>query len=84
MEVKIGNFGQVASIPTTCKIEMAEGKEFKEVASGTVPKLQPFDTGNIDLPVKSMIHLSGGKQVKVALYPENREPVVFMGKIKFE
>ena len=84
LEVEIRNFGEVASTPTTCSIEMLGGTEFKEVASGTVPKLQPFGTSNIGLPIKSKVKLSGEKQVKVTLYPENQEPVVFMGKIKFD
>ena len=62
---------------------MADATEFKEIASGVVREVEPFDKTTVELSLNPNRPLSGQKEIKVTLYPDKPEPVVFQSKVEF-
>ena len=80
-EMEVQNFGQVASKPSTIKIEQVSDNPM-EIASGKIPILQPFEA--ITIKLKSKKELSQKSRVKVSIFSKGQLAEILEGELKSE
>lgn len=81
LEVEVQNFGQVASKPSTIKIEQISDNPV-EIASGKIPILQPFEAITIKLKPKKIPPLES--RVKVSIFSKGQLTETLEGKLEVD
>ncbi|WP_157373900.1 glycoside hydrolase family protein [Arenibacter certesii] len=84
LKTEVSNFGQVISKPAKIKIERQENSIWREIASGTVPKLDPFEKFDIKLSTKAGLNLEQEQKIKVSIYSNDFDPVVLIGNMPID
>ncbi|TQO39589.1 hypothetical protein GQ41_4269 [Arenibacter algicola] len=84
LKTEVSNFGQVISKPAKIKIERQENSIWHEIASGTVPKLDPFEKFDIILSTKTGLNLEQEQKIKVSIYTNDFGPVVLIGNMPID
>jgi hypothetical protein len=84
IETEVQNFGQVASLPALIKIYYSVSGQMMELASGTVPSLNPFQKTKVQMNCGKVMEPGIEYDINVSIFPEKQEPVLFHSKIKFQ
>jgi len=83
LEVEVQNFGQVSSETSKIKVEYSVHGKSIEVASGIVPKLNPFQKTNVKMKCGNLVEPGIEYDVRVSIYPDEQNPVIFNGSVNF-
>lgn len=75
--IEVANFGQVASEKSSLSLDLIEGNKEMNIASGVIPKLQPFEI--ISLQLYTNTELKSGKQYQMrsTIKSDRLKPVTF-------
>ncbi|MGS0525245.1 hypothetical protein ACU8V7_08725 [Zobellia nedashkovskayae] len=84
VEVKVENFGQVASTETEINITLLENGKEKNLASGKVRPLKPFQETIVSLPCKIKLQKGSTYTLKSTLLPQGDQPVNFTKTITLQ
>ena len=77
MEVEVENFGQIVSKPSKIKVSYIKNNEEIEIASGTIPKLSPFQNTSLKLNYKDVFQKGVSYPLIVTINSPNQDPVLF-------
>jgi len=83
LEVEVQNFGQVSSETSKIKVEYSVHGKSIEVASGIVPKLNPFQKTYVKMKCGNLVEPGIEYDVRVSIYPDEQNPVIFNGSVNF-
>ncbi|MBU2947785.1 glycoside hydrolase family protein [Zobellia uliginosa] len=84
VEVKVENFGQVASTETEINITLLENGNEKNLASGKVRPLKPFQEVMVSLPCTIKLQKGSTYTLKSTLLPQGDQPVNFTKTITLQ
>jgi hypothetical protein len=81
LSVEVQNFGQIASKKGKVKVYIKEERQWKEITSGIVPKLLPFQKKKIDLAISLVLKEKDTYEAKVVLINKEKKAVVLEGNL---
>ena len=76
-KVEMQNFGQVASKPSTLKIQYIIDDKTIEIASARIPKIDPFEKMEIKLNGKSVVNGQIEKAIQLISISDGKQQVVY-------
>lgn len=71
-DIEVENFGQVASQKASIKVEVKNNGRYVTVASGTLPKLEPYEKTITKLPTRNLFEKGQEYDLMVTIYSGKR------------
>lgn len=81
-KVEMQNFGQVASKPSTLKIQYIINGKTIEIASARIPKIDPFEKTEIKLRGRSVVNDQIEKGIRLISISDGKQHVVYQESYK--
>lgn len=81
LKVEIKNYGLVISEKGKIRIEILENNIWREIAFGTIPKINTLEKVEISLPINGKIDVKKQQEIKIIINPNGQHPVIFISKL---